>query len=208
MKKIIAVLTIVGSGLFFASCDKTNVTAENAIETVAVTSLANARAASDSLTSSKDSLRHKNHVTVAITALPQVIKDYIAKNYVGFTIIAAHTHTNDTTGKIDVLITNATTSVSKAVQFDAKGVFVAEKAKGIKGQFAHTELAAAAIPASITAYITKNYTGYTVYKAFKDVNNAVHVVIKSDTLGVKVLQFDSANTFVQAKDKKSKGNKG
>lgn len=161
-----------------------------------------ARTAADSIMSCRDSLHkgfHHNKTEVAVSALPKALTDYITASYAGATIQKAFQDNSSKNYVVQIL----QGTDNKLLVFSSAGAFVKELVKGERGKFGATEIAVADIAKAITDYITANYAGATVHKAFKDANQNTIVIIKhNDT--AKVLLFDVNNAFVK-EDTKSKG---
>ncbi|WP_026464305.1 hypothetical protein [Adhaeribacter aquaticus] len=86
--------------------------------------------------------------------------------------------------------------------FNASGNFVSEKSsKKVHG----TEVAVADLPATITGYISTNYAGATLVKAFKNGEGNYLVAIQNTESTVMGLAFDAAGTFTAEVTMKGKG---
>lgn len=161
-----------------------------------------ARTAADSIKSCRDSLQrgfHHNKTEIAITALPKAVTDYITATYAGATVQKAFQDNNSKGYAVQI----AQGTDSKLLAFDSAGVFLKELVRGEKGKFGATEIATADIAKAITDYITANYAGSTIHKAFKDANQNTIVIINQNNTA-KVLLFDVNNAFVK-EDVKPKG---
>jgi hypothetical protein len=188
MKKVLCLLAAV-SGLFLSSCNNQEVAPDSIDDILASVEASAARTAAVNDTITKGKCKGKL-TSIEIASLPAAITTYINTNYVGSTIKFAG---KDEKGQIVVGV--SLNSVETGLLFDANGVFVqALTHYGKKAKL--TEVDIATLPASVGAYVTANYAGYTVKKAGKDADGNLLVGIKNDT-GHKVLKFDSTGKFVE-----------
>jgi Putative beta-lactamase-inhibitor-like, PepSY-like len=186
MKKVLFLLTAV-SGLFLASCKTQEV--DPSTDILASMQASSARSAADADPVTKEKCKGKL-TAIDPSALPATVTAYINANYANSAIKFAG---KDDKGQIVVGLTVGT--VETGLLFDANGTFV--KALDHYGKKAKlTEVDIATLPASISAYVTANYAGYTVKKAGKDADGNILVGIKNDA-GHKVLKFDAAGKFVE-----------
>jgi Putative beta-lactamase-inhibitor-like, PepSY-like len=188
MKKVLCLLAAV-SGLFLSSCNNQEVAPDSIDDVLASVEASAARTAAVNDTITKGKCKGKL-TSIEIASLPAAITTYINTNYTGSTIKFAG---KDEKGQIVVGV--SLNSVETGLLFDANGVFVqALTHYGKKAKL--TEVDIATLPASVGAYVTANYAGYTVKKAGKDADGNLLVGIKNDT-GHKVLKFDSTGKFVE-----------
>ncbi|OJJ14003.1 hypothetical protein BKI52_44870 [marine bacterium AO1-C] len=136
---------------------------------------------------------NKNEVAINATDLPQATQTYISTNYAGKTITKAYKIT-DSTGIVtgyEVELNDGT-----EVYFDATGNFVKEE-KDIEGT--ETAIAASELPQAVQTYISTNYAGKTITKAYKITNTAGTVIGYEVELsdGTEVY-FDANGNFVKA----------
>lgn len=186
MKKVLFLLTIV-SGFFFSSCN-TQDNIDPSEEILLSMEASSARTAADADPVTKEKCKGKL-TAIDPATLPVTITSYINTNYAGATVKFAG---KDEKGQTVVGLTVGT--VESGLLFDANGAFV--KALDHYGKKAKLEkVDITTLPASVSAYVTANYAGYTIKKAGKDADGNLIVGIKTDA-GHKVLKFDSAGKFV------------
>jgi hypothetical protein len=138
----------------------------------------------------------KDLTAINIATLSATITTYISTTYVGSKVEKAYTDSN---GNFFVVVVKAD-GTKVAVLFDAKGVFVKELPKHGKG--ALTVIDVATLPATITTYVSTNYAGYTVHKAYTD-GSGNYLLSLKNTKGVEVrLLFDVNGVFVKVLKKK------
>lgn len=145
----------------------------------------------------KDDDDHKssgsNATIIAVTALPQTAQTYLNTQYAGKTVVKAskETLTNGTV-QYEVELSDGT-----EVYFDATGQFIKEEKEGTE-----TMIAVTALPQMTHDYITANYAGKTIIKAYKvtysDGTIQYEVELNDDT----ELYFDVNGQFIRVeKDK-------
>jgi Putative beta-lactamase-inhibitor-like, PepSY-like len=187
MKKVLFLLTVI-SGFFFASCKNQDATPSTTLDQVFASmqaSAARTAAVNDTVTKGKC----KGKLTsIDVATLPAAIVTYINANYAGAIIKFAG---KDDKGQIVVGLTVGT--VETGLLFDSAGKFV-QKLENYHNKAKLTEVAITALPASVSAYVTKNYAGYTIKKAGSDADGNFLVGLDNGT-GHKVLKFDSAGNF-------------
>jgi hypothetical protein len=188
MKKILFLFAVV-SGFFLTSCNNQEIAPDSIDDVLASVEASAARTAAVNDTVTKGKCKGKL-TSIEIASLPATITTYINTNYAGSTIKFAG---KDEKGQIVVGV--SLNSVETGLLFDANGVFVqALTHYGKKAKL--TEVDITTLPASVGAYVTANYAGYTVKKAGKDADGNLLVGIKNDTTH-KVLKFDSTGKFVE-----------
>ncbi len=138
----------------------------------------------------------KDLTAIDIATLSATITTYISTTYAGSTVTKAYTDAN---GNFFVVVTKAD-GTKVAVLFDAKGVFVKELPKHGKG--ALTTIDITTLSTAITTYVSTNYAGYTVHKAYIDENGNYLVSLKDKAGAVVRLQFDAKGVFVKVIKKK------
>ncbi len=189
MKKVLFLLTVV-SGFFLASCKNQDATPSTTLDQVFASmqaSAARTAAVNDTVTKGKC----KGKLTsIDVATLPSTIITYINANYAGAVIKFAG---KDDKGQIVVGLTVGT--VETGLLFDANGVFI-QKLERYGTRAKLTEVAVTALPATITAYVTKNYAGYTIKKAGTDADGNFLVGLDNGT-GHKVLKFTSSGVFTE-----------
>lgn len=194
----IAFLLLVGTCLL--SCNREDVTASDSTEEAAeVLTLSAARVAvaSDSVT--KQNCKGKL-TAVEISTLPSAVTTYIQQTYPTATIKLASA---DEKGNLIVGI--IVDDQPKALLFTAAGTFVQELSHYQK-KAKLTEVALTDLPATITAYITTNYSEATIQKAGKNADGVYFVAIKTGD-SIKVLRFDATGTFVEELTKEARSKK-
>lgn len=132
---------------------------------------------------------------VAVSALPAAITSYITTNYASATITAAAL---DATRGYFVMITQ--NSQRQTLLFNADGTFVQAVVRGLKGNY--TAVAASALPAAITSYITTNYAGATIRAAGTNTTGQFKVIVQPTTGRSVELLFAADGTFVQARTRR------
>jgi len=143
-------------------------------------------------------LSAKTQTSIAIADLLPAIKTYISTNYAGATITEAHSESD---GSFDVLITAADGSKTK-LEFAADGTFVSAHTLNLHGNHHHdhsanqTPVAIADLAASITTYISTNYTGATITSAHKESDNTIDVIITTAAGANLNLNFSATGDFI------------
>ena len=132
---------------------------------------------------------------VAVASLPAAITSYITTNYASATITAAAL---DATRGYFVMITQ--NSVRQTLLFNTDGAFVQAVVRGLKGNY--TAVAASALPAAITSYITTNYAGATIRAAGTNATGQFKVIVQPTTGRSVELLFAADGTFVQARTRR------
>ena len=97
---------------------------------------------------------------IAVTSLPQPVRDSITRFYAGYTITKADVELKNGVTTYEVEITNGT--VKKTLVYDATGHLIKEELEDNEndhnGNNDHDNgIALAALPASVTAYVTSFY---------------------------------------------------
>jgi hypothetical protein len=187
MKKSLILLTAL-CGLFLASCQQQDASpSDDEILNSMEASSARSAASDDAVTKQKC----KGKLTpVEITALASSITNYINTNYAGADIKFAG---KDEKGQTVVGL--ELNSVRTGLLFDANGAFVQKLERfGEKSKLNKVEVAA--LPTSITTYVTANYAGFAIKRAGTDTDGNYIVGLKNDT-DHKVLKFDAAGKFVE-----------
>ena len=130
-------------------------------------------------------------------ALPLAITDYLSTNYPGYAIVQADVR-KDAAGVVkgyETLIT--VNNVQYELEFDATGKFT--KLETPDGHEQGNGIAASALPAAVTSYLTANYPGYTFREAETHLVNGTLSsyqveILQNGTLFE--LTFDAAGAFV------------
>lgn len=129
--------------------------------------------------------------------LPTAITDYLTTNYPGYVIVQADVK-KDAAGVVkgyETLIT--VNNVSYELEFSAAGAFT--KLETPDGHEQGSAIAAAALPAAITAYLNANFAGYTIREAETHSSNGTLTGYEVEILlngTLSELTFDAAGTFV------------
>ncbi len=187
MKKVLFLLTIV-SGFLLTSC-KSQDAVDPSEEILLSMQASSARSAADGDPVTKEKCKGKL-TAIDPATLPAAITTYINANYAGATVKFAG---KDDKGQTVVGLT--LNNVETGLLFDVNNAFVkALDNYGKKAKLAEVDIAT--LPASVSAYVTANYAGYTIKKAGKDADGNILVGIKNDA-GHKVLKFDSAGKFIE-----------
>jgi hypothetical protein len=221
------------SALAFAitSCSKevdNGSTAVNASDAIAVLASGSAsvsgtlRTAADSVYIMQSCTRREKREIVPESSLPSGITEYLTTNYAGYTFnkaFAIKSADLATTGYVVVIYYN---DKPVGLQFDVNGTFVKvleqrEKGDfqgrgwhhggrfdGREGKFKDT-VALSALPSAVTSYITANYVGDTLVKAFKNRDSTLVVISKNNGLYATI--FDASYVFQSRIQLPAKGGK-
>jgi hypothetical protein len=143
-------------------------------------------------------LSAKTENPVLIANLLPAITTYITTNYVGATIVSAHSESD---GSFDVFIKAADGSKFK-LNFDAVGAFVAAHIFKPNGNHKHKHegkqipFAIADLATSITTYISNTYVGSTITSAHKEEDASFDVFIITAAGAHLNLNFSATGDFV------------
>jgi hypothetical protein len=199
MKKIILGLMFLGSVSALTSCNSTSVNPDDiALEETTIVEMSLAVTHGDSTRGDRG--RKHNITKIEVSALPATITSYISSTYAGSTIKHAGKLED---GSFVVHVTKAD-GTSVGVKFSAAGAFVSEKAQ--KARPASLDLAT--LPAGITSYVTANYAGGSIQKAFKKEDGSFVVIVKKSDETRVGLAFSAAGAFTSEITVKGKGDKG
>lgn len=138
----------------------------------------------------------KDLTAVDVATLSSSITDYISTNYAGSTIVKAAT---DADGNIFVVVKKADGTLV-GLAFDKDGNFV--KVLESKGKGHLTTIDVASLPSAVTTYVSTNYAGATIEKAYNDKDGNIIVTIKNTDGTVVRLVFDADGKFVKVLKKK------
>ncbi len=143
--------------------------------------------------------------------LSQTIKDYVATNFIGATIVKAGTASD---GKIFIMLKTTTKPV--VLVFLADGTFLQECVKhggphhggpghgnGHHNGPKLTALDITLLPADISAYITANYSGAVIKKAGTDKNGNYFIMVEFNSKPL-ILVFNADGSFNKEIKKKGK----
>ena len=138
----------------------------------------------------------KDLIAVDIATLSATITTYVSTIYVGSKLEKAYTDKN---GNFFVVVKKADGS-KVAVLFDSKGAFVKELPKHGKGALNTVDVKT--LSTAITTYISTNYAGATIKKAYTDPDGNYLVSLKDAKGGEFGLMFDKNGVFVKVLKKK------
>lgn len=150
--------------------------------------------------------------SIAQTALPANVSDYLSSNYSSYTFGKAFSLVNSSgaiTGYVVVIYYNDN---PVGLQFDSAGEFVKvleQREKGdldgdgwhrggrfeARGGFGHDTIAISSLPSAILAYFSSNYSGDTLVKAFVGRDTSYLVLSRNNGLFATVL--DASGNFVK-----------
>lgn len=135
--------------------------------------------------------------TIAISAIPTLIKTYMTANYANDTLLHAVIN-KDTT----YVIFSANKGMY-ATSFSSKGVFKTRLQINSRTAAKHVTVVAAALPSAIIPYLNKTYPGYVLQKIFaekvKNGNVIDKYILLIDANGTRyAVQFDIVGNFVKA----------
>lgn len=132
--------------------------------------------------------------TLALSALPAIVKSYLATNYSSDTLIRAFTNRDSS---IIVLSTN---NAIYATVFSSAGTFI-KRAQLPSRSGRHNSIDISALPATAQSYLTATYPNYVFKHALKIVNNNTvqgYVVFLDANATKYAVEFDAAGNFVKA----------
>src|SRR5438105_4487498 len=217
-KPFIPVLTLAVTAMFVASCKKeTSQTLSNsqtASSTIAVAaSESSSGVAADTIYILQPCPHGYSRDSISAADLPSAVTSYLSANYPGYTFskaFAVRNSSGQTAAYVAVIFFN---DKPVALLFDSNGTFVRvleQRDKGdIDGKGWHDgghfcdrdglqkdTVALSALPSSILAYMTANYSSDTLIKAFQSRHDSSYVVISKDN-GLFATVFDAAGNFVK-----------
>lgn len=147
---------------------------------------------------------------VEVTSLTSTITNYISTNYAGYTIEKAGTDSLSNT-----IVAIKSEADKKGLKFDATGAFVEEikrpeprgkgDERGERPQL--TEVAAADLPATITAYIASNYADAVIDKSGTDPEGYYLILVSTGDKKVG-LKFNADGSFAAELPPPPRGQKG
>lgn len=140
--------------------------------------------------------KDKDLTAIDEASLPSAVKSYISTNYAGSTFVKA---AKDANGNIFVVVKKADGTLV-GLAFDANGAFV--KILEPKGKGHLTAIDVASLPTSVTEYVSTNYKGATIEKAYKDKDGNIIVTVKNADGTIVRLVFDASGKFVKVLKKK------
>ncbi len=150
----------------------------------------------------KEVQRHKGHgkgkdlTKIDVAQLPSTVTSYVSSNYTGATIEKAATNGE---GNYFVVVKKADGTIV-GLAFDKDGNFL--KVLEPKGKGHLTPLDIATLSNTITGYISTNYVGSTIEKAYTGKDANIMVTVKQADGTIVRLLFDSNGVFVKVLKKK------
>jgi hypothetical protein len=185
-------------------------------------SVSASRTAADSVYIMQSCARGEKREIVAETSLPSAVTEYLTTNYAGNTFhkaFAIKSSDLTTTGYVVIVYYN---DKPVGLQFDVDGNFVKVLEQREKGDFhgrgwhrggrfdgregKHRDtVALSVLPSAVTSYMTANYAGDTLVKAFKNRDSSLVVVSKNNGLYATI--FDVNNVFQSRGQLPAKGGK-
>lgn len=136
----------------------------------------------------------KQRDTIAVSAIPVLIKTYIATTYPADTIVHAFVNKDQSIVVISKNVNYFATAFSSANIFIKRTELPASPAKG-------RSIEASSLPAVSTTYLTTTYPNYVFKKAFElKTNNAIkgYLVLIDANLTKYAIHFDANGQFVKA----------
>jgi hypothetical protein len=136
----------------------------------------------------------KQRDTIAVSAIPALIKTYMATTYSADTIVHAFVNKDQSIVVISKNVNYFATAFSSANIFIKRTELPASPAKG-------RSIEAAALPAVSTTYLTTTYPNYVFKKAFElKTNGAIkgYLVLIDANLTKYAIHFDAKGQFVKA----------
>jgi len=136
----------------------------------------------------------KQRDTIAVSAIPALIKTYIATTYSADTIVHAFVNKDQSIVVISKNVNDFATAFSSANIFIKRTELPAFSAKG-------RSIEASALPSVSTTYLTTTYPNYVFKKAFElKTNNAIkgYLVLIDANLTKYAIHFDANGQFVKA----------
>lgn len=136
----------------------------------------------------------KQRDTIAVSAIPVLIKTYIATTYPADTIVHAFVNKDQSIVVISKNVNYFATAFSSANIFIKRTELPASSAKG-------RSIEASSLPAVSTTYLTTTYPNYVFKKAFElKTNNAIkgYLVLIDANLTKYAIHFDANGQFVKA----------
>jgi len=218
LERISVALTV--ASIVLASCNKdlsgssssNNASTSSTIAVAATLSGAVCSTGADSVYILQSCARGSKRDSIAESALPASVSDYLSSNYSGFTFGKAFSivdNSGTTTGYVVVIYYSGN---PVGIQFDQSGAFVKvleQREKGDldergwhrggrfekRGGYGIDTIAITSLPSTITAYLSTNYPGDTLVKAF--VNRDTSYLVLSRNNGLFATVFDAAGNFVK-----------
>jgi hypothetical protein len=136
----------------------------------------------------------KQRDTIAISAIPALIKTYMTTTYSADTLVHAFVNKDQSMVVISKNVTYFATAFSTTNSFIKRTDLPASPAKG-------RSIEASALPAGATTYLTTTYPNYVFKKAFElKTNSAIkgYLVLIDANLTKYAIHFDANGQFVKA----------
>ena len=213
-------IALIVVSVVFASCNKdlsgsssnNNTSTSSTIAVAASLSGTVSSTSADSIYILQSCARGSKRDSIAQSALPAGVSDYLSSNYSGYTFGRAFSivdNSGTTTGYVVVIYYNGN---PVGIQFDASGAFVKvleQREKGDldgkgwhrggrferRGGYGIDTIAIASLPSLISAYLSTNYPGDTLVKAF--VNRDTSYLVLSRNNGLFATVFNASGNFVK-----------
>ncbi len=180
---------ILGTSAAFTACESLNLNPASSDGESALTDMLFLATTEDSSNVMRGHHGHCNLTEVAVADLPASITDYISANYANATIDRAGTVAES--GNYAVAITKED-GTHAGLLFSSEGEFLAERTRKARPE----PIEISELPTTVTDYITANYDGSTIKRAFQaeDGNYGVLLILSDESyLGVG---FDSEGNFL------------
>lgn len=136
----------------------------------------------------------KQRDTLAISAIPSAIKTYMSTNYAADTVVYAFVNRDQSIIVISKNVNYFATVFNSSNSFIKRHQLPSFPGKGMS-------IAASALPASSTSYLTSTYPNYVFKKAFEIKANGVvkaYLVLIEANLTKYAIHFDANGAFVKA----------
>lgn len=135
----------------------------------------------------------KSFTAIDVASLPATITSYVTSKYASSTISGAAQNAE----KLYIVFVKTTTG-KVLLEFNADGTFKQEIVRAGKGRGSFVDITTAELPATVTGYITRTYTGSTINKAAKSSVDGGYLVWIKKADGTNVgLSFGADGTFKQ-----------
>ncbi len=202
--------------VFLASCNKETSVSNTGTQAIVSATQSIAVAAGST---SNDSIYvihacDRGHVpdSIAMSALPAAVTDYLTANYAGYTFQKAYTEKDASGTTIGYVVIIQFNGNPMGLKFDASGNFilVLEQREGRDlggdgwhegGRFCNRDgqhkdtVALTSLPANVVSYFTTNYPQDTLVRAYLD-RDSSYIIFSKDN-GAFVTVFDSTGAFVK-----------
>lgn len=157
----------------------------------------------------------KKCTILEISQLPQVINDYVTKNYVG-TNISQAAQVPDVNS---TLLTLVVMSTQQVLTFDAANNFLTTPNNGNSkdnegddddddDNYVEDSIAVSALPQAVRGYVAANYVGQTITEAYKKTLQDGTVLYKAELSNGVSLVFDANGKFIKEEKEDSDDDTG